>query len=164
MSIVFTVMLGLAVLGRPEAGIDRWQSVVHGDGGVPVTVDGDTLYLYGDTVTPAGRFVHGSVVVDGRAMYDVLPDGPDGRWFWLGDAVELPDGRLQVVVSELRRAGSGLWGFEAVDTDVFIVRDPTNVMSWRLAEHVDAGWWDGHNVRFVDGDRAAVRQIGRAHV
>lgn len=157
-----TAVLGFSVLGLPGADVETWQSVVHGDGGVPVTVAGSTLYLYGDTWTPDGRFVNSSVVADDRAMFDVLPAGPEGRWFWLGDAVELADGRLMVVVSELRRDEAGMWGFEGVDTDVFIVRDPSNVMSWRLAEHVDAGWWDGHNVRFIDGEMAAVRPYGES--
>lgn len=132
-------------------------SDVHADGGVPVQVDGETLYLYGDTITDDGRFHHSSVLLpSGELLVDVLPAAPNGGWYWLADARQV-DGTLRVFASELERDSSSWFGFRAVDTDVFVVRDPSNRMSWRLAEHVDAGWWDGYNVRYVTDDQMAVR-------
>lgn len=74
----------------------------------------------------------------------------------------MPGGRFLVLASEMRSDPTSWFGFKVVDTDAFLVRDPTNLMSWRVAEHHDDGWWDGYNVRFVPGSSyAAVRPYGR---
>lgn len=136
------------------------------DGGIPVELgDGAVLYLFGDTVT-ASTFTHNSAVIvsygatvslwSGRSL---LPDGADS-WFWPADAIAHDDGSLTVVANEIRRDTSSVFGFESFDTDMFIVRDPYSAMSWQLAEHVDAGPWNGLNVSFLDAERAVVRPFG----
>lgn len=140
-----------ALLAPATAGASgSWQSPVKADGGIPVEYADGTMYLFGDTIAEDGRFHNSSVVLDdGTVLLDVLPAAPNDGWYWLMDGELQPDGRFAVVASELQRDSTSWFGFRRVDTDVFVVRDPTNLMSWRLAEHVDVGWWDAFcGVRF----------------
>lgn len=136
------------------------------DGGVPVELaDGAVLYLFGDTVKP-GSFEHNSAVIQWEGVTIPLwsPGGllraGVGSWFWPADALQNDDGSVTVIASEVRRDPSSWFGFEGFDTDVFVVRDPYSVQSWRLAEHIDSGPWDGLNVSFLDATRAVVRPYG----
>lgn len=157
MGILLLAAIPLAMIAAPAEG-PTWESPVHADVGIPVDWKGNTLFLYGDSFADDGRFVNSSVLLpDGEVLWQPLPAGPNGRWFWIEDAVQTDDGLL-VVAGEVERTGPGIWGFRGVDTDAFLVRDPLELMSWRFAEHIDAGWWDGHNVQFIDDTLAVVRR------
>lgn len=166
------VVLAAAVVAgaaapAPAQSVPTFASVGwSADGGVPVDLgDGAVLYLFGDTVMP-GSFVHNSAVIVWQdvtlplwAPTGLLRDGADS-WFWPADAVANADGSLTVVANEVRHDASSWFGFAAFDTDVFVVADPYSVASWRFAEHVDVGPWDGLNVSFLDAARAVVRPFG----
>lgn len=142
----------------PNSTLDPLPPEWKADGGIPVDLgDGSTLFMFGDTVIPGEGMVHNSATImrDGEIEtvlshpQGLLADGTD-TWFWPSDAVVHPTGELLVVANEVERDVSNWFGFSTVDTDAFVVTDPSNVMSWRLAEHVDEGWWDGYNVAFSD--------------
>jgi hypothetical protein len=154
------------VIARAMAGalgpLGEW---IAADGGVPVSLGGGaTLYLFGDTfagpndgeqMPAAWRFVHSSaLLVEGErvnALIDLIGETEAGSFYWLGDAKQEADGSVTVVAHEMVKTDDSWLGFHTVDTDVFWVRDPRNVMSWRLADKRDDGWWDGHDVHFIDG-------------
>lgn len=141
------------------------------DGGIPVAVDDGYVWLYGDTFKPAGGMVHNTVVmsrsggVGSETALNVFTSALTGTadtWYWPSDAVQLPDGPLLVLAGEIESTGGdGFWDFRSVDTDAFIVSDPFNLMSWKLATKVDDGPWGHGRVEFLDQEPvAAVQQPG----
>lgn len=156
------------VVSRPTTPLDVLPVGWFADIGAPVELaDGTVLWMYGDTWHPDG-FSRNTIIVDGQVITDAVPATASGSVYWPGDAVELPDGRLFVVMGEVaddltasqevRDAGMA---FAAVDTDAFIVTDPTSPMSWKLATKIDDGPWGEGSVYFSDQwPIAFVRQPG----
>lgn len=130
------------------------------DGGIPVAVDDGYVWLYGDTFKPGGGMAHNSVVTPNGIFTSALMGTAD-TWYWPSDAVQLPDGSLFVLAGEIEstdRHSDGLWDFRSVDTDAFIVSDPFNLMSWRLARKIDDGPWGHGRVEFLDQEPVAAMQ------
>lgn len=131
------------------------------DGGIPVAVDQGYVWLYGDTFTPGGGMVHNTAMTSAGNIFTSALTGTADTWYWPSDAVQLPNGSLFVLAGEIESTGDGLWDFRSIDTDAFIVSDPFNLMSWRLARKVDDGPWGHGRVEFLDQEPvAAVQQPG----
>jgi len=141
--ISFAAAIPLAVAS--VAGPVELPSAWAGDIGAPVAPG---VFLYGDTMQP-GNFVQGTtVIVDGEPLTNVLP--ADDTFYWPGDGFQMPDGRLFVVVSEMRQTGDTAWSFVGVDTDAFIVDDPSSRWEWNTATKIEDGPWGAESVAFQD--------------
>lgn len=152
--ITFAAALPLAVAS--VAGPAQLPLAWAGDIGAPVANGDTTLYLYGDTMQP-GNFIQGTTVVAGdQIITNALGRTADGTFYWPGDGYTMPDGRLFVVVSEMRQTGDTAWSFEGVDTDAFVVDDPMSPAAWRWADKIEDGPWQDASVSFQDQQPLAV--------
>lgn len=150
--LLVTGMLALTTgVSPPSVGAAELDALPAGwraDMGTPVDLGAETLTLYGDTFTPA--LSRNTVVVGDLVVRHALRSTED-TWYWPTDAVLRPDGSLLVAAGEVESTGGdGIWAFETVDTDMFVVEDPTVEWEWRTATILDSGPWDGWNVTFVD--------------
>lgn len=130
----------------------RWDM---GDFATPFEWGGHQFNVYADAVAD-GMIARSLVVVDGMTEIIHPLTAPDGAFYWLTDATELPDGRLLVAALEVKNRfdlPDDGWAFEVFDTDLFVVTDPTSPQSWAVASRfgkLESGWWDLQAVEFDD--------------
>lgn len=137
----------------------------HADFGAPVAWHDTTLWIYADAFTRIGSDMQPdaqSVITrqavttgSGAFLVNLLPSPASGTNYWISDAIELTDGSLLVVALEERDRFDldPPYNFELVDTDAFIVNDPTSQWSWQYAAKqakLDDGPWGDDAVYFSD--------------
>ncbi|MGC9544037.1 hypothetical protein [Streptomyces sp. UG1] len=129
------VLAGLVATAPPArgdtAGLNAFFATYHADVGSSVPVgDGRVLWLFGDTLTPAGTFRRNSAVVQG-------PDGvmrprsgaflkasAAGHWYWPGQAVR-EGSRLRVLAMDFTCTDPcGAWDMRYERTDILTYRLP----------------------------------------
>lgn len=142
----------VSVTGAPtlgEALPAGWKS----DFGAPVAVDGGYIYLYGDpftTVRVDGEdsrvFARNAVTLpDGTFMTNAIQGTQDGDFFWPNDAVQLPDGSLLIASSVVENNPDipCPMCFQVVDSDAFVVNNPSDEASWQWKrQYKDVPWGD----------------------
>lgn len=81
--------------------------------------DGRVLWLYGDTFSEGGRFVHSSAIVQtGGCLHvskggaQVLPNDRADRIYWIHDAHARRDGTVAIRARLIKLTGKGVWAFE----------------------------------------------------
>lgn len=136
---------------------DGW----HSDGGTPVAWNGTYVWLFDDAFDKMGADMmpaadaeihRNAVVIDGEWIPDPLPTVGDGGYWWQ-DGYEMADGSLFVLVTEFVNDWTLAppMQFVPVDTDAFIVEDPTTIAGWWEATHIEDGPWGDDSTSFVDG-------------
>ncbi|MBT9255358.1 hypothetical protein KMZ30_07205 [Phycicoccus sp. KQZ13P-1] len=96
---------------------DQW-----GAGDVSISVplrDGRVLWLYGDTMSTGGRFVHSSAIVQTRGCLrvanggaQILRDDSPTEIYWIHDATQRSNGTVAIRARLVRLTGTGTWAFE----------------------------------------------------
>jgi hypothetical protein len=98
------------------------------DVAISVRVDSMVVWLWGDTISAVrswqpyhGRYVHSTAITQqGGCLHvshggaQLLPDSPDGTWYWIASAAASGPHRMRITADRVRRSGAGYWGFKIV--------------------------------------------------
>jgi len=98
------------------------------DVSISVRVGPTNVWLWGDTISQVaswspfvGRFVHSTAVTQrygclhvSHAGAQLLPNDPDGTWYWIKSAAAIDTTHLRVTADHVERTGSGAWDFAVI--------------------------------------------------
>lgn len=158
------------------AGLNGFFANYHADTGSSVPLgDGRTLWLFGDTLTPAGTFRRNSAVVQGvdgvmRPRSGTFAKASAaGHWYWPGEAVR-EGTRLRVLAMDFTCTGAcGAWDMHYERTDVLTYRLPDLAYLGKasLPRRASGAMWSQlHTARdgytYAYGSYAVTGQLGKA--
>jgi len=98
------------------------------DVSISVRVGATNVWLYGDTISNVtswspyvGGFVHSTAITQrygclhvSHAGGQLLPNDPDGTWYWIKSAAAVDTTHLRVTADHVARTGTGAWDFAVI--------------------------------------------------